>query len=132
MNLSTKSLNVISLFAEDLARTSSFYEEVLGMPRVFEDDHMVLFKFENIMLSVRDTTEATGHISPATVASPETGSRSLLAVFVENVDELCAELVEHGVEILYGPVDRPWGMRAAGFKDPAGHLWQLSQDLDES
>ena len=32
MSLSLKSVNVITLFAEDLAGTRSFYEEVLGLP----------------------------------------------------------------------------------------------------
>jgi catechol 2,3-dioxygenase-like lactoylglutathione lyase family enzyme len=130
MDLSHKSVNVISLFAEDLAGTSSFYQEVLGMPVIFEDEHMVLFKFENVMISVRDATEAAELIAPASLASPETGSRSTLAVFVDDVDAMCAELAELGVVLLNGPEDRPWGMRTACFADPAGHIWQLSQDLD--
>jgi lactoylglutathione lyase len=32
--------------------------------------------------------------------------------------------------LLNGPVDRPWGVRTANFQDPAGHVWQIGQDLD--
>lgn len=131
MNLSQNSVNVISLVAEDLAGTSSFYEEVLGLPRIFEDEHMVLFRFDNIMISLRDVSEAAEMIAPATIASPEAGSRSLMAVFVDDVDGACTELAQRGVPLLNGPIDRPWGMRTATFADPAGHIWVLSQDLDE-
>jgi uncharacterized glyoxalase superfamily protein PhnB len=49
-------------------------------------------------------------------------------VFVDNVDALCAELTARGVAV-NGPADRPWGMRTATFTDPAGHLWEIGQDL---
>jgi hypothetical protein len=35
-----------------------------------------------------------------------------------------------GVVLLNRPVDRPWGMRTASFTDPAGHIWEVAQDLD--
>ena len=69
-------------------------------------------------------------IAPAAVARPDAGSRSVLAVFVDDVDAACAELAERGVVLLNGPVDRPWGMRNACFTDPAGHVLELAQDLD--
>lgn len=31
-----------------------------------------------------------------------------------------------------GPVDRPWGMRSAGFRDPDGHLWQFGSDIPDN
>ena len=31
-----------------------------------------------------------------------------------------------GVELLNGPMDRPWGIRTASFKDPAGHIWEIA------
>jgi len=39
---------------------------------------------------------------------------------------VCAQLRDRGV-VLNGPVDRPWGMRAANFVDPAGHGWEVGQ-----
>ena len=64
------------------------------------------------------------------VPSPETGSRFLPSMFVDDVDAAAAELAQHGVALLNGPVDRPWGVRTANFTDPAGHIWQIAQDLD--
>jgi catechol 2,3-dioxygenase-like lactoylglutathione lyase family enzyme len=130
MNLSLSSVNVINLFAEDLARTRTFYQDVFGLPLVFEDEKSALFKFDNIMVMVRDVSGAPELIAPAAVARAEAGSRVVLSVFVNDVDASCTELAQHGVVLLNGPVDRPWGMRTASFADPAGHIWEIAQDLD--
>jgi uncharacterized glyoxalase superfamily protein PhnB len=45
-------------------------------------------------------------------------------------DAACDELAQRGVVLLNGPVDRPWGVRTSSFSDPAGHIWEISQDLD--
>jgi uncharacterized glyoxalase superfamily protein PhnB len=45
---------------------------------------------------------------------------------VDDVDAMCAELAARGVELLNGPMDRPWGIRTASFKDPAGHIWEIA------
>jgi catechol 2,3-dioxygenase-like lactoylglutathione lyase family enzyme len=131
MNLPLKYVNVISLFAADLAGTRSFYQEVLGLPLIFEDENSAVFKFENMMVNLLDVSAAPELIAPAAVASPEAGSRFVLTVFVDDVDAACTELAQHGVVLLNGPVDRPWGMRTASFTDPAGHIWEIAQDLDQ-
>jgi uncharacterized glyoxalase superfamily protein PhnB len=41
----------------------------------------------------------------------------------------CAELAERGASIIYGPIDRPWGVRAAAFLDPDGYVWAFSADI---
>jgi catechol 2,3-dioxygenase-like lactoylglutathione lyase family enzyme len=130
MTLSLKGVNVINLFAEDLAETKSFYQEVFGLPLIFEDDNSALFKFENMMVMVRDVSAVPELIAPAKVGSPEGGSRFMLSVFVDDVEAECAELAQQGVVLLNGPVDRPWGMRTASFADPAGHIWEIAQDLE--
>jgi lactoylglutathione lyase len=34
-----------------------------------------------------------------------------------------------GVELINGPLDRPWGQRTACFADPDGHLWEVAQSI---
>jgi lactoylglutathione lyase len=130
MNLSLKRVDVINVFAEDFAGTKSFYLEVLGLPLTFEDETTAVFKLENTMVCLTDVSDVPDLIAPATVASPEAGSRFMLSMSVDDVDAACSELVQHGVALLNGPLDRPWGVRTANFTDPAGHIWQISQDLD--
>jgi lactoylglutathione lyase len=57
------------------------------------------------------------------------GASFQLAMFVDDADALCAELAERGVSIVYGPVDRPWGVRTAAFHDPDGYAWAFSANI---
>jgi uncharacterized glyoxalase superfamily protein PhnB len=63
------------------------------------------------------------------VASPEVGSRLVFTIHVDDVDAMCAELTAHGVVLLNGPMNRPWGVRTASFIDPGGHIWEIAKDL---
>jgi uncharacterized glyoxalase superfamily protein PhnB len=89
-----------------------------------------LFKFDNMMLMLRDVSGVPEFIASVAVANAEAGSRFVLSVFVDDVEASCAELASRGVVLLNGPADRPWGMRTASFADPAGHIWEIAQDLD--
>lgn len=66
-------------------------------------------------------------IEPASVASVEAGARFQLTVEVDDVDAVCALLADRGVELLNGPMDRPWGVRTASFRDPGGHIWEIAK-----
>jgi catechol 2,3-dioxygenase-like lactoylglutathione lyase family enzyme len=127
-----KSVGAITLFVEDLPAARSFYERVFGRTAAFEDDSSAAFKFDNTLVNLVDTRAAGVVIAPVEVASPRAGSRFLLSIWVDDVDAACAELADRGVELLNGPVDRPWGMRTASFTDPGGHIWELAQDLGDS
>jgi lactoylglutathione lyase len=126
-----KSVGAITLFVEDLPAARSFYERVFGRTAEFEDDSSAAFKFDNTLVNLVDARAAGVVIAPVAVASPSAGSRFLLTIWVDDVDAACAELATRGVVLLNGPVDRPWGMRTASFTDPAGHIWELAQDLDK-
>ncbi|MET9063251.1 VOC family protein [Streptomyces antibioticus] len=61
------------------------------------------------------------------VRSPDAGSRVQFTLPVDDVDAMCKELTSRGVTLLNGPMDRPWGIRTASFKDPGGHIWEIAQ-----
>ena len=123
------SISAITLFVDDLAATRSFYLEVFGLPVLFEDEDSAVFRFDNTMINLLKSSKAVSLIDPATVASPDTGSRLQLTLDVENVDATCAELAARGVELLNGPMDREWGIRTASFRDPGGHIWEIAEPL---
>jgi lactoylglutathione lyase len=87
-----------------------------------------VFNFGNTLINLLKTTEAPELIAPATVAPPEAGSRLQFTIQVDDVDALCAELTARGVELLNGPIDRPWGLRTACFRDPGGHIWEIANN----
>ena len=122
-------ISAITLFVEDLGAAKRFYEEVFGLPIHWQDDNSAVFVFGATMINLLDTREAPELIQPASVASPDGGSRMQFTISVADVDQLCSELTGRGVELLNGPLDRPWGIRTASFKDPGGHIWEIAQPL---
>ncbi len=120
-------ISAITLFVEDLATTKGYYEEVFGLPIVFEDDDSAVFRFGTTLVNLLKTSAARELIEPAAVAGRDVGSRLQFTIDVDDVDAMCAELVGRGVELLNGPIDRPWGVRTACFMDPAGHIWEIAK-----
>lgn len=122
-----KGISAITLFVEDLDETKRFYQEVFGLPVHFEDDASAVFKFGETLVNLLQSTAAVELIEPASVASPDAGARMQLTIEVDDVDAVCAELTSRGVKLLNGPLDRPWGIRTASFRDPAGHIWEIAR-----
>ncbi len=122
-------IEVITIFTEDLPATKAFYSDVFGLPLVFDDAVSAVFKFDNLLLNVLLVSEAPKLVEPATIAAAGAGVRSMPTIKVADADETCAELVRHGVALLNGPIDRPWGRRTAAFRDPAGNVWEIAQTL---
>jgi catechol 2,3-dioxygenase-like lactoylglutathione lyase family enzyme len=120
-------ISAITLFVEDLAATRAFYQEVFGLPIHYEDDVSTVFAFEGTVINLLQVTEAPELIAPARVASPDDGARFQFTLAVDDVDATCEELRGRGVELLNGPIDRPWGIRTAAFRDPAGHIWEIAR-----
>jgi catechol 2,3-dioxygenase-like lactoylglutathione lyase family enzyme len=127
MTVPLKDLGAITLFVEDLDRSRSFYRDVLGLTVVFEDDSSAVVDLGNTLVNLLDVSQAPGLIAPAAVAGPDAGSRFQLTIWVDDVDAVCTDLTERGVDLLNGPMDRPWGQRTACFTDPAGHVWEVAQ-----
>ena len=81
------------------------------------------------MINLLHVSEAPELIHPATVASAESGTRLQFTIQVDDVDSMCAELSRRGADLLNGPMDRPWGVRTACFRDPAGHIWEIAHEI---
>lgn len=121
-----KGIATITLFVEDLDAAKRFYRDVFGLPLAFEGDTSAVFDFGNTIINLLKITSAPELIEPAVVAPRDAGSRVQLTIQVDDVDAMCAELARRGVELLNGPMDRPWGIRTASFRDPGGHIWEIA------
>ncbi len=122
-----KGIDAITLFVEDLPAAKAFYLEVFELPLFYEDPNSAVFKFGDTLINLLDISRAPELIEPGVVASREAGSRAVFTVAVDDVDAMCAELAKRGVELLNGPMDRPWGIRTASFRDPGGHIWEIAK-----
>ena len=122
----TSGIAAITLFVDDLARAKLFYRDVFALPVHFEDDESAVFNFNGVLVNLLTATAAPELIEPASVAPASAGSRFQLTLPVDDVDAICAQLTSKGVQLLNGPVDRPWGPRTASFQDPDGHIWEIA------
>ena len=120
-------LFAVTLFVEDLEAAKLFYKTAFGLPVAYEDGASAVFTFERTMINLLKIASADELITPATVAPRAAGSRMVFTLQVDDVDAKCAELRAHGVALLNGPMDRPWGIRTASFADPAGHIWEIAK-----
>ena len=123
---SLNSVGAITMFVADRDRAKSFYEKAFDADSVYEDEHSIAFKFENMIVNLLVDSEAHGLIGPAVVGRQDAGSRFQLTIGVDDTDAACENLAGRGVELLNGPLDRPWGMRTAAFADPDGHVWEVA------
>jgi lactoylglutathione lyase len=120
------SIAAITLFVEDMAAAKRFYQDVFGLPVHWEDANSAVFLFGETMINLLAVPQAPGLVEPATVASQSSGVRFQFTLGVDDVDATCEELRSRGVELLNGPMDRPWGIRTASFRDPGGHIWEIA------
>ena len=95
---------------------------------IWEDDASAVVKMSNLIVNLLRVSNAPTLIEPIPVATPG-ASRALLTIEVDDANAVCADLEAHGVELLNGPIDRPWGRRTAAFADPAGNTWEIAQVL---
>ena len=124
--MALSNFEVVTLFVPDIAVARAFYEKVFAVEVVYGDQVSAVFGFAGTMINLLAETEGPTLVAPLPIGQ---GARMLLTIKVDDVDAECARLGKHGVYLLNGPVNRPWGRRTAAFADPAGHVWELAQDI---
>lgn len=122
-----KEIFALNLPVADLERSKTFYREVFDLVPLDEEEDLVVLRLKNAFLALRGDPR---HEPPGrdVLALAENGVGQFVLV-VEDVDDVAAELSEHGVLAISGPADRPWGMRTVTFADPDGYTWGIAQDL---
>ena len=126
-NTWAKNIFAVTLFTEDLNKSREFYEKIFDLPLVFEGDTSAVFKIGETLINLLKVSSADELVTPAKVGSPSDGTRMVFTVGVDDVDAMCQKLTAEGVELINGPMDRPWGVRTASFKDPGGHIWEIAK-----
>jgi lactoylglutathione lyase len=117
-------LFAITLFVDDLESSIDFYGNKLGLDLVFQDESSALYRCSNtyINLLIKSAVELA---APEPVGS-NNGVTAVYTLPFMDVDKAAEELVEAGVKLLNGPIDRPWGVRTVSFQDPSGHTWEIA------
>jgi catechol 2,3-dioxygenase-like lactoylglutathione lyase family enzyme len=93
----------------DFDATRAFYTQVLGLEEGnFGGDHIGFASGQAQVVFARPGVEAVLPDMGVDVGSPEA------------VESARAEAVRAGHEVVYGPVDEPWGVRRFFVRDPNG------------
>ena len=119
-------IKAITLVVDDLNEAKDFYLRVFELPLVFGDANSCVLALGGTVINLLSATAAPELMDPAPVAAVDAGSRVVFTIEVADVDAVCARLADRGVDLLNGPMDRPWGIRTATFRDPGGHIWEIA------
>ena len=122
-------VGAMTLFVADKERAKAFYANAFQAEQIHEDEHGVVFQFDNLMVVLLNESEAPELIEPQPVGS---GTRAQYTIWFDSCDAATEELRGRGIEFLNGPQDRPWGQRTSVFSDPDGHTWEIAQWLKQS
>ena len=97
-------------YSEDLDRARAFYRDVLGLPLLLDEGHVIHFDAGTVRLAIHRCPPGESRGAPE-------------GFLVFGVDDLAAayeELSKRGAVFLGAPAQRPYG-RVAYLHDPAGH-----------
>ena len=114
--------NHAMLYARDVARTSRFYSDMLGMKLIEE------FRFEGKVVYARFRApggEGTIALHLANEGAPVASEGVRLYFEIREVDDFCKKLLGKGVYISKMPRMMPWGWRHAYLDDPDSHELSL-------
>ncbi|OBH51038.1 VOC family protein [Mycobacterium sp. E2479] len=112
-------------YVESLDRSVAFYRDVIGLRVRIEGDGYVEFEMENTKFSLFERSKLPELIG-RDGGSPPCGEIGFL---IEDVNVEAERLSGLGVEILTGPVDRPWRERTLHIADPDGNIIEFAQKL---
>ena len=122
-------ISMITLGVRDLAAAIDFYEKGLGFPRMQSPPEVAFFTLNGTWLGLYGR-EALAE--DATVPAEGGGFAAFaLAHNVESeseVDEIVAQAVAAGAELVKQPQQVFWGGYSGYFKDLDGHLWEVAHN----
>jgi catechol 2,3-dioxygenase-like lactoylglutathione lyase family enzyme len=121
VSLKLKSIPYVIVLCEDLERSIKFYEDYFNLSLLSKKDDWAEFDTGHPIFALHKRGRWGDDIS-----SPEVPG-TLVAFEVETgqVDALHQNLKRKGIVMIGEPVNQPWGVRAAYFKDPDGNLVEI-------
>lgn len=120
---------MITLGVRDLATAVKFYEQGLGFPRMDSPPEVAFFTLNGSWLGLygREALAQDAQVSPKGSGFPGIA----LAHNVESegeVNEVVAQAVAAGAELVKAPQPVFWGGYSGYFKDPDGYLWEVAHN----
>lgn len=117
-------LFAVCLLVKDFEKSLNFYKDILGLKLKSQEGKFANFELEGTELAIFQKDEATVMFPGKYMTR---GGGVVLGFQVENLEKVCQDLKDRGVEIFEGPKTTPWGQKVAYFKDPDGNIWEISE-----
>jgi lactoylglutathione lyase len=118
-------IDYVIQYVGSLERSVTFYRDVIGLKVRIEGDGYVEFEMLNTKFSLFERSKLPELIGREGGNAP----CGEIGFLVENADEEAERLKGLGVEILSGPIDRPWHERTLHILDPDGNIIEFAQKL---
>jgi PhnB protein len=123
------------LSVSNAAQMIDFYKQVFGAietMRLKQPDGRIghaQLMINGAALMLADEFPEMGFLSPKTLG----GARSPVSIhlYVENVDDIYQRALIAGATSLREPADQFYGERNAQVRDPSGHCWDISAQIEE-
>jgi catechol 2,3-dioxygenase-like lactoylglutathione lyase family enzyme len=103
---------VANIATPDLAVAKNFYQDVLGLDLLMDHGWLATYGTDAKM---------TVQISIASEGGSGTKVPDL-SIEVDDIEAALARVTKAGIQLEYGPVDEPWGVRRFYIRDPFGKL----------
>lgn len=119
------------LVVSDGARAIDYYVAAFGaeeVARYTDPDNRIVhaeLKIGGVMVAVKD--EGDGDPAPPTLG----GSPVIMALDVTDADAVGEAMTRLGATVVHPIQDWPYGSRGGRLADPFGHLWMVSQQLED-
>jgi predicted enzyme related to lactoylglutathione lyase len=113
-------LEGIVLYSQDLDRAKAFYGDLLGLPVLLEEAHVIHFDAGTVRLAIHRYPTGGAREAP----------EGFLVFVVENLAAAYEDLRRRGAEFLGPPATRSYG-KVAYFHDPEGHEIGLLEEPAE-
>jgi lactoylglutathione lyase len=106
------------IYAADVGRSATFYEDAFGFERTFEWDGP-----EGRFIALKRRGSDLG------IGEGEGRGGFELCIYVDDTDAAAERLRELGAREVSPPTDMPWNERLAYFEDPDGHKLHVTMRL---
>ena len=130
-------ISIITLGVSDLARSTTFYRDGLGLPTTGDFEGVTFFKLKGTWLALFPREELAADAGVATSDSGLTRSGLTGSGFSgfslahnvgskEEVNVVLQQAGDAGASILKPAQDTEWGGYSGYFADPDGFLWEVA------
>ncbi|MHB1937752.1 MAG: VOC family protein [Acidobacteriaceae bacterium] len=121
-NRSAPPCEVIPVVAyPDVAAASAWLKAAFGFRvRLRIDNHRVQMWFGSACLIVGEAGK-----------DKQWATRSSVMLRVPDVDALCSQALNQGARVIHAPQTHMYGERQATLEDFAGHIWTLTQTIED-